>query len=629
MKHFHLLLLVLVTLTFSCQQDEFAEQPEPFQGFDFEIANLMVRAVDIEGNPVPNATAYASMNQFTTDANGLAFFPNIRAYPDVFNVKTIADGYAPAFANVKVNRKNCFVEMVLVPNQTQQFQSNQAQQIAIGNQQAKLDIPANAFVDAQGNNYDGTITAELVYISPEMENFGQAMPGADFMGIDENGEEQFLVSYGAISAKFFDANGQELQLAPESPATIELPIPTNATETPTEIPMWYFDEEENIWVEEGKAILQGDKYIAQLNHFTWWNCDDPVDPKTFVKGTIVDCDNNPLEGVQVQVGPLVTFTNAYGNFQVNVAPNLEFEIVVDEIYEPVYVSGVNQNDVYNVGIIQPLQDTCPLLELKFKVADCNSGVFEANYFCSGCLSPFNGTIVNGETKSLKSMQNQDIILSVSTSTKIEYYEFTLVDEDINAGTLNFCDECLNNDCSDNGICINGNCLCDEGYYGEFCENFDPNLICNITNCNNGTLIETEENCYCQCEEDWFGPFCDQFFANSIFGDYYTDYITCSNQYLEDVQGELSTISFYNDVNNNYNIEITNVKVLDTNSNLITQLDILGYYNGLDSLNINCFVDGYTVSTESSTVENDYLNVSFSVYNSLNEFEACNDVLFYN
>ena len=38
-----------------------------------------------------------------------------------------------------------------------------------------------------------------------------------------------------------------------------------------------FDETVGYWKEQGTAIKSGNKYIAEVTHFSWWNCDLPLD----------------------------------------------------------------------------------------------------------------------------------------------------------------------------------------------------------------------------------------------------------------------------------------------------------------------------------------------------------------
>jgi hypothetical protein len=46
---------------------------------------------------------------------------------------------------------------------------------------------------------------------------------------------------------------------------------------PDTIKLWYFDEEVGYWKEDGEAVKVGNKYIGEVTHFTWWNCDVPFD----------------------------------------------------------------------------------------------------------------------------------------------------------------------------------------------------------------------------------------------------------------------------------------------------------------------------------------------------------------
>ena len=53
-----------------------------------------------------------------------------------------------------------------------------------------------------------------------------------------------------------------------------MPVPSNLqASAPTQIPLWSFNNELGLWVEESVATLQGDKYVGEVSHFSFWNCD--------------------------------------------------------------------------------------------------------------------------------------------------------------------------------------------------------------------------------------------------------------------------------------------------------------------------------------------------------------------
>ena len=53
------------------------------------------------------------------------------------------------------------------------------------------------------------------------------------------------------------------------------------------MPLWYFDEQKGMWVEEGVATKQGNQYVGTVNHFTDWNCDIPSEWNTVITGRIL------------------------------------------------------------------------------------------------------------------------------------------------------------------------------------------------------------------------------------------------------------------------------------------------------------------------------------------------------
>ena len=69
---------------------------------------------------------------------------------------------------------------------------------------------------------------------------------------------------------------------------------------PNEIPLWYFDEDNGYWIEEGSATLQGTKYVGTVSHFSFWNYDIPTEYVNICLN-IFDTNSNPLNNIRINI----------------------------------------------------------------------------------------------------------------------------------------------------------------------------------------------------------------------------------------------------------------------------------------------------------------------------------------
>jgi len=66
------------------------------------------------------------------------------------------------------------------------------------------------------------------------------------------------------------------------------------------------------------------------------------------------------------------------------------------------------------------------------------------------------------------------------------------------------DPCSDIDCGDNGVCIDGSCVCGEGWMGANCSTLAPTDPCEGISCSdNGTCVNGD----CICNEGWMGVDC--------------------------------------------------------------------------------------------------------------------------
>jgi len=104
-----------------------------------------------------------------------------------------------------------------------------------------------------------------------------------------------------------------------------------------QVPIYYFDEESGLWKllvdgsgnplygvlvdEEGQLIPQGTDIVnysagllyakAEVNHFSWWNIDYPMDTRTALCGKLTDQDGTPLANVMVRASGIADGGNSY------------------------------------------------------------------------------------------------------------------------------------------------------------------------------------------------------------------------------------------------------------------------------------------------------------------------------
>jgi len=170
-------------------------------------------------------------------------------------------------------------------------------------------LPADNFVDADGQIYEGDITVEATFydltsgVDEGNELF--ATPG-DFTATDTAGDDQVLESFGMFQINLTGTDGEELNLAGGT-SSIVMPIQDLGTppELGSQVAAWSYDETIGKWVEEavGTVIELTDGTLAwqfEAPHFSTWNCDRPIQTHGCLTGTVVDSQGAPRSGATVR-----------------------------------------------------------------------------------------------------------------------------------------------------------------------------------------------------------------------------------------------------------------------------------------------------------------------------------------
>ena len=171
----------------------------------------------------------------------------------------------------------------------------------------------------------------MFYLSPDDENFAAMMPGGDLAAVRTDGSEVQLISYGMTLVNLQSNYGNKLQLADGKPATLNFPVPEKfKNDTPSEIPLWSFNESTGLWEEEGKATYDASTqtYVGTVTHFSWVNLDYPESRST-LKVVVKDEAGNVVPNVCVDIdGQRNYFTNVKGEAELYVPINTAFYVKV-------------------------------------------------------------------------------------------------------------------------------------------------------------------------------------------------------------------------------------------------------------------------------------------------------------
>jgi len=284
--------------------------------------------VDENNQPVAEVTVTSGTASTTTDRYGAFKFRNISLSKANATVKVIKNGYFNAFRSFPATAgviNNVRIKLIPKTN-SGSFTASTGGTISIAGG-GKLVMPANAITDAGGTAYSGTVNVAMAWIDPSSADLPFTLMG-DLRGITTGGEERGLSTYGMLGVELTGLGGVPMKVAAGKTAELTFPIPASLLSgAPATIDLWHFDEATARWKQEGTATKSGSFYIAQVSHFSFWNCDAPF-PVIDLCMSFKDNNNQPLVNAQVRIKRVVN--NAYGYGRTDSLGNLCGKVPKDE-----------------------------------------------------------------------------------------------------------------------------------------------------------------------------------------------------------------------------------------------------------------------------------------------------------
>ncbi|OQP52473.1 carboxypeptidase-like regulatory domain-containing protein [Niastella populi] len=310
---FSAVLLALLIIV-SCQKSATNGPDTPNNEKEIVTASIAGRILDENQQPVSGAVVKAGSLTATTDINGNFSINNASLDKNAGFIKVEKDGFFQGSRTIVVNEGVVnYISLQLIKRTVSgTVNGSSGGNIAVQGG-GSIVFTGNSFVNTAGNSaYTGTVSVSTFLLNPAASNFNEIMPGT-LRGITTGNDQTGLQSFGMMAVELTGANGEKLQLAAGKTATLTFPIPpAMLSQAPNTIPLWSFNDSTGLWNEEGTATKQGSNYVGTVSHFSFWNCDVPVNFIHF-KAIVKDQNGNPFSSARVTIQVTSDAVNANGS----------------------------------------------------------------------------------------------------------------------------------------------------------------------------------------------------------------------------------------------------------------------------------------------------------------------------
>ncbi|WP_298900263.1 hypothetical protein [uncultured Psychroserpens sp.] len=317
--------LLSLFLCLSCTDDDNRasnpqnQGPDPTtfsENFGNEISrDFFGTVIDINGNPLENVMISIGSSTAMTDSNGIFIINDATVNQRFGYVKAEKAGYIHASRAVVPSVGTNKVRIMMLPETVVGTTASGTQETISLPNGASVGLEGD-YIKPDGTAYDGNVNVIMHLLDPTDEDMEDQMPGMLYAANSQN-EERMLQTFGMLAVELRGENGEDLNLAEGSTAEIKVPLdPSLVTNAPNTIPLWYFDEANGYWIEEGQATLVGNMYVGTVSHFSFWNCDIPAEAVNLCV-TVTNSTNDDLANLRVDItssvyGTRSGYTNGSG-----------------------------------------------------------------------------------------------------------------------------------------------------------------------------------------------------------------------------------------------------------------------------------------------------------------------------
>ena len=297
-----LLAALLIAFAFvSCDTSENNSSDTNFsENFGAAVSRDFIgQVVDADNHPIQGVTIKIGTTSVQTDVNGVFIINGASVNEKFAYITAKKSGYIDGSrAMVPTSGKNNVRIMLIQDTPLQTIQSGVTSEVSIYS--GTKVVFDGAFQDENGVAYSGDVQVSMFHLTPSDENIDKLMPGMLYAQTQDN-EEAVLETFGMLNVELRGSAGQKLNIASGHTAEITIRIDDSQIAiAPSSIPLWHFDEGKGYWKEDGTATKVGNKYVGNVTHFSWWNCDIP-NSSLYLTFTFVDSNGNPLSNLALSI----------------------------------------------------------------------------------------------------------------------------------------------------------------------------------------------------------------------------------------------------------------------------------------------------------------------------------------
>ncbi len=303
------LALIMATGYWSCRKEDKKNStlPNDYRGTLWDNSKMVKSSIsgiitDEDDHPLENVSVITGTHSTRTDEDGYFFFSDISTPKNATLITAEQNGYFKGLRTivVKENQDHQVRIKMLSKSTPLSVDAEMGGTVSVTNG-GTIEFEAGSFVvESTGQPYSGRVLIYAKHINPEASDFAERIPGA-LRAVNEEGYERTLISFGMMAVELEGGSGEKLQIAEGNAAEVKFPLSsTQLNDAPQSIDLWSLDESTGIWSHEGVATLEGNHYAAKVSHFSFWNCDIPVQC-TYGTFTFVNSSGTPFPNLSVEL----------------------------------------------------------------------------------------------------------------------------------------------------------------------------------------------------------------------------------------------------------------------------------------------------------------------------------------